>query len=136
MKARLKRLAKAMARPLWRLAAPVRRRLACEFDERVRRIVESVVQANWQGCHVTVEPPDLSRLEAMVGELSAALGMARKISEHHAEEANLLMDGLVREIARLQLQLESLAELVSDSRSGSGSSLVVVGEEDGQLRVG
>lgn len=134
MKARLKALAKAAVRPFWWLTGPVRRPLVRRFEERIARVVEAVVQAHKQEVHVTVEPPDLSRVEAMVGELAAALGMARQIAEHHAEEANLLMDGLVREVARLQLQLEGLAELVDELRSES--SLVVVGGDEGELRAG
>jgi hypothetical protein len=134
MNAKLKALAKAAARPFWRLTGPVRRPLARKFDEHVARVVEAALQTHSRDVHVTVDPPDLGRIETMMGELAAALGMARQISEHHAEEANLLMDGLVREVARLQLQLEGLAELVDDLRSES--SLVVVGGEEEQLRVG
>jgi hypothetical protein len=138
MKAMLKGLAKSLARPFWRMAAPVRRRLARNFEDRVRRVVEEVIRANPQAVEVRIEPPDLSRLEArleaMLGDVSASVGMARTIAEHHGEEANLLMDGLVREVARLQLQLEGLAEMVEELRGGA--TLVVVGSEEEKLRVG
>lgn len=134
MKSFLKRLARAVARPLWRLSAPIRRPLARRFDERLTRIVENSIRTHWNHVHVSLDPPDLGSVETLVLEMTASLSMARQIAEHHAEESTLLMDGLVREVARLQLQLESLSELVEELRGGS--SLMLVGNEDEQLKVG
>lgn len=134
MKAKLKALARKAVRPFWRLTGPIRRPLGRRFDERLSRLIELSIRSHWNHVHVSLDPPDLGCLEGLMREMSASLGMARQITEHHAEEANLLMDGLVREVARLQLQMESLAELVEELRGGS--AMILVSGEESELRVG
>ena len=60
--------------------------------------------------------------------IETSVNVGRHVVEHQHAEANLLLDGLVREVARLQMQIESLRESIDEF--GTGRSLTVVGDED------
>jgi hypothetical protein len=123
----LKSALKSAARRIWRLTAPVRRPVVRKFDERLNRLVSAALQAHRPVLQLQVAPPDLSQIESAIHDMAASLRMARQVSEHHASEANLLMDNLLREVVRLQMQVEALSEQVDELRSAG--PLAVVGPE-------
>ena len=140
MKSLMNTIVKILLRPFWKLSGPIRRPLVQKFDDRIARIVAPIivdaVSGHRQAVHFQVDQPDFRPIEAVLGTYGESLRMARQVAEHHAEEANLLMDSLVREMARLQIQVEALGEIIENSQAMNG--LAVVGREQtaSQLRAG
>lgn len=136
MKSQIKRGLKAAARRLARLGAPLARPFARKFDARLMRLMSLALREHRPEVHVRVDPPDFSRIEAALGEMRSTFHQTRQVSEHHASEANILMDSLVREVARLQMQVEDLTEQVEILRSGDDLAVVGDAANTTQLRAG
>jgi|SRR5579885_1917529 hypothetical protein len=100
----MKRLFKRMARPLWRMTGPVRRPLLRKFDDHMMQLLRP-----------------LAPLQPMMPPAAPA-------------DLHLVLNSVVRELARLQMQVEALQqqidELQSSDRDGarSESRLSLVGE--------
>jgi len=118
---------KAILKPLWRLSAPVRRPLLRKFDE---HLAHALAQ-NLIGPSARLEATHAAVAGALV-RLEGSLQVGRHVVEHQNADANLLLDGLVREVARLQLQIEALREAI-DEAQGRGS-LGLVGQDDESAR--
>lgn len=110
----MKRILKAVARRGWRLTSPVRRPFARKVAGHLARAVATVLRDE-------VHP----RLDGVVQGLSLIHGdMAASSRDLIKErrETNLLIDGLVREISRLQEEVESLQLLIQETHHGRGFS--------------
>lgn len=99
----MKRLMKQILRAIWRLTAPVRRPIVRKIEAMLRRCC--------------VQPP----------AHPAQVHLVCKVSE----EAGLLMDHMVRELVRLQSQVERLQHAVEDLTPASTTCLLVVSDHDG-----
>lgn len=118
----------ALLKPFWRLSGPVRRPLAHKFDGRIHKIVD-------QSLAVALATPNV-RLEAIcsaLGRIEESVNIGRHTVEHQNSDANLLLDGMIREVARLQMQIEALREAVDDA-SSHGTLGVVADDETGAER--
>jgi hypothetical protein len=119
----MKRLLKSVARSGWRLTGPIRRPLGRKVDAKLTRVVsvvvDGIVREHIQG---QIHP----RLDALEQNVWAGRGEVNA----HASDTNLTLDSLVREIGRLQVQVEvlqgSLVERTEDSRR-----LALIAEEEG-----
>lgn len=102
----MKSTIKSLVRPLWRLAAPIRRPIVRKFDQHMIRLFDHLPRA--------VEAPPA--WPAPVVEPPADL--------------ELLLNSVVRELARLQMQVEVLQEKIDDLQASDrgGARLSVVGE--------
>lgn len=128
----MKRVLKAIARRCWRLTDPIRRPLIRRIHGTITRLVANVVEERAIG-------PILPRLDlalASLERLEQGVNCARhEVNNVYGVDTNLALDGLVREVARLQRQLEALREDIEESRG-----LAIVGadaeEPGGMMRVG
>ncbi len=123
MKRVFKSSLKFLFRPFWRMTAPVRRMVLLKFDAHLTRSIANVVHGPFE--HVATR---INACATALERIETSVNVGRHTVEHQHAEANLLLDGLVREIARLQMQIELLRDAVDES--GSQGSLVVVGEGD------
>ncbi len=99
----MKRLMKRVLRAIWRLTAPVRRPIVQKTEAMLRRCC--------------VQPPAHPPHVHLVCKVS--------------EETGLLMDHMVRELVRLQSQIERLQHAVEDLTPAATTGLLVVSELDG-----
>jgi hypothetical protein len=106
----MKRLFKKLARTLWRISAPVRRPVIRKFDHHMMRLLSSVyLRGDAPAVQVRADVP---------------------------ANLDLLLNSVVRELARLQDQVEMLQGQIYDLESSdkgeaqAESRLAVIGEID------
>lgn len=106
----MKQLLKRVARKAWNLTAPVR-----------RPIVRKVHQGLTQVLQVAVTDPIQNRLNG----LEAGVNLARHEVQVQGEETNLNLDSLVREVARLQWQIEAMQIAMAEREAQEGGLSVL-----------
>ncbi len=129
------KLLKTILRPFWRMTAPLRRPLVRKVDNHLIRLIslashEMIVHAchhaalegsRIASCEAIGEhalPPILPRLDEMrgtLGRIEESVNIGRHIAHEHASDTNLLLDSLVREVTRLQMQIELMRRTVVHS---------------------
>jgi hypothetical protein len=113
MKATLKRVLRAV----WRRLAVFRRPILRKYDDHLRALLVPLIEAS-------VRSPISSAIEERVCAplLEVSRGAAHNlerievccdVSTHAAHETDLVLNSLVREVVRLQMQVEFLQQLVS-----------------------
>ena len=125
----MKRIAKFVLKRAWRLAAPLRRPLVRRIDARISMLVSNTVNSRILPELVPPLGLILERLERIELTLARADGATAAMTE----EIDLVLNGLSREIFRLQVQVEALRRIVDqESRhAGPGLSLIAeTGEEE------
>lgn len=132
-------LLKEIVRPFWRVTAPVRRPFVRAWQNSIRRVVTATLQeqaahlAHIDGTAPALErieatyPPALGRIEHILRLVAEDARVARTMAVHNGNEANVLMDSVIRELARLQLLVEDLRERMDESESLVAPDLSVVG---------
>ncbi len=120
----MKRFLKSVAKGCWRLTGPIRRPLGRKFEAAVSRSLSIVVQDQ-------IRTAILPRFDA------ADHGLALAKHEAHVQgvDTNLTLDSLVREIGRLQMQIEVLQQMLCEQQGEDDDGLSLVGE-DGRSKVG
>jgi hypothetical protein len=98
----MKRLIKRVLTTVWKRTGFLTRPI-------LGRISNRAIALQTQVAHHEILPPILDRIDGMNH------GFHLKIDEF-AHETNLLLDGLIREIARLQTRIETLEAAVDDAR--------------------
>ncbi len=128
----MKRIAKFVIKKAWQATAPLRRPIVRRIDGRI-----SVLVSNTVNSRVLPEliPPlglALERLE----RIESSLARADRSTAAMSEEIDLVLNGVSREIFRLQIQVEALQRAVqAESRpSGLGLALLADGGQDAPLR--
>jgi hypothetical protein len=120
-----------IARPIWNLTRPLRRPLARAWHDAVRRAVAAELAARGMDAALArieaTYPPAFGRIEGALRGIAEDAHVARAYAEHHGAEANALMDGVIREVARLQFLVEDLGERVDAAAAERGPDLGVVG---------
>lgn len=99
----------------WRITTPLRRPVARKFDEHVARIV---------ALGVSSIPARLDQLSGSLERIETSIAVGRQVVEHQNADANMLLDSVIRELARLQLQIDELREVVHKDSTDGGLSLV------------
>lgn len=123
-------IAKKIARAAWNATRPIRRPLRARFDAHVSQLVSDTVNARMM-------PPlaeALGRSDDRLGRIERALGSANQAAVDIAEEMDLVLGGLSREVFRLQAQVEEIrARLVADrdAPDAAGHFTVVDARQDG-----
>lgn len=118
----MKRLLKSVMRSAWRATSPIRRPIARKVHGTlVRAGVAALAQAEAVAVHERVLPPLYWGFEASI---EATHHAARALSA----DTSLVLNSVVRELARLQMQVEVLQQIVQENgRAHNG--LTLVGEE-------
>lgn len=101
----MKSALKSMARGLWRCGGPVRRPLARKIEAVVASAVARVFEERIQG-----------RLDGLIARIDSEAGE----SGSSRDETNLLLDSLVREVTRLQDEVEALRVRPVDPPAADG----------------
>jgi hypothetical protein len=112
---------------LWRLTWPFRRPFVTKFDSRVSRLVSDTVNARMMPTLVEALAISGKRLERIEHNMASADRAANSL----AEEVDLVLNGLSREIFRLQTQLELLQRRLEEDSRFSANGLSIV-DESGQ----
>jgi hypothetical protein len=114
----MKQLVKRMIRPLWRGSAVIRRPVAARFDARIQRLVIQAIDASRgaePGRSGFGDSADASvRIEYSLGALHEKI-------DRYSVEVDLVLNTLVREIARLQYRLDEVES--QSSREGLSRSV-------------
>jgi len=117
----MKRLVKKVVRAAWRATSPIRGPVSRRFhDQLVQAGIAALAQAEAVSVHERVLPPLYWGFEA---QIAATHSSARAISA----ETSLVLNSMVRELARLQIQVEVLQQMVQDNGRAHGG-LSIVGE--------
>ncbi|MEO6809806.1 MAG: hypothetical protein ABI353_11900 [Isosphaeraceae bacterium] len=115
----MKRVLKAVLKAFWRLTAPVRRPVSIRLARWQQQILAASLREEVIP-HLVVVRSMLDRIEQERGHLQAiehAINASRCLADARAEEANLALDSHVRELSRLQRQVEELRQCVEDGTS-------------------
>jgi hypothetical protein len=91
----MNQVVKRVAARFWALGEPIRRPFVCRVHTLVKKSVD-------QSIAELVHPP--------LGELLVGVATARREVGCYRNETNLLLDNLVREVVRLQRELDSLRD--------------------------
>jgi len=122
----MKRMLKPLARGLWRLSGPIRTPIAGRLDRRHARLMDAAIAGRVEAFQA-VTADALARIEHSVN-------VSRCTHDALAADANLLLDSVVRELGRLQMQVEVLQQIVDDA--GIAPRLLPMGGEGPLSRVG
>lgn len=114
----MKRMIKSVVRSGWRLTGPIRRPLGRKLDSKLTHAVAIVVDS-------IVREQIQAQIHPRLDGLDLNVWQGRGEANAHATEVNLTLDSLVREIGRLQMQIESLQDLLAE-REATGEGLSVV----------
>lgn len=128
----MKRLFKGLARSIWRLTGPVRRPLRRKVDHYVSTMLCQALDDRVRNAVL----PRLDQHHAVLGRLEVSLNQGRQAHEIHATDANVLLDSLVRELMRLQIQIEDLRSTVDEYQGEGSLRLHDEGRPNGAAKVG
>jgi hypothetical protein len=128
----MKRIIALVYAGLWRMTAPVRRPIAARFDSRISRVVSNTV--NTRMMPSLMDGLDLIGLR--LARMESNLERAERAATHMTEEIDVVLNGLSREIFRLQAQVEVLQKTLRDDARSASSNLSIVNEagEESPLR--
>jgi hypothetical protein len=122
----MKRIFALVYRTLWRLTWPLRRPLMKRFDARISQLISDTVNARMMPTLVEALAASGQRLERIERSLAGADRAATCL----AEEVDIVLNGLSREIFRLQAQVELLQRQLEDDSRFSLNGLSIVDESD------
>ncbi len=122
----MKRVLKSAFLPVWRLTAAIRRPFARRFDARLTHLVAFAVEQR-------VLPPIRQMIESSnrsMERVENSILATRRSAETLAEDVDLALESLSREVIRLQGQVEMLQRTIEDTGLRVRNGLVVVGDSD------
>jgi hypothetical protein len=129
----MKRILKSILRGLWRLSSPITKPMVRRLDARVTSSVAVAI-------HERIMPPIVDALmqsNQRLERIEHTLDRATRSAGQMAEEMELVLTGLSREVFRLQAQVEVLHRMVEgELERATPSKLTIVdeSEEDEPLR--
>lgn len=88
-----------LLRPIWRMTRAVRRPVVAKLDNHVTQLLS----------------PDFRTLFEQLNKLSVQIAEANERQVTTLREMNVFVDGMLREVARLQSQMVSLSQLCSQN---------------------
>ena len=131
----MRRIIVWICRPFWRVTSPFRRAILSRFDNRVTALVSGTVNARMMPQIIEALAVCLHRLE----RIEATLGRVDQASTNMAQEVDLVLNGLSREIFRLQAQVEILQRTLNEDTLAIEGRLSIVadsGEVPERFRAG
>lgn len=123
----MKRIIRGLMLPFWWATGPLRRALMSRYDARVVRLVSWTIE-------VRLVPPILEAIRASddrLERIEALIERADRSASTMAEEVNLVLSGLSREIFRLRAQIATLRG--DDREAVGGLTLLSDSGEDGPI---
>ena len=124
----MKRLIKRAIRPFWKMTESIRRPLARQFDSRMNHMIAVAIQARMMPTIQAALDSSARSLERLESSLDGANQSAQVL----ACDMDLMLGSVVREVARLQSQVDAMQDLVEHavSRGRSGLSLLEQGDDE------
>lgn len=134
----MKRLIKSLLRKLWQTTSFVRRPLARKLDSWIERVLDRALTRQLEGQLASLNRVEsalartdgFDRMTQDLGQLSQQVEVSREMSEHALGETSLLLDCLLREVSRLQLQMEEIQEQLVHSGSEDKGLNLLENDED------
>ena len=127
----MKRLLKRFLKGCWRMTAPIRHPVVRRLDAKLGRLITGAIQSQ-------VMPPVVDGLEHSrhaFWRIEHALQVAQVTAERNTTEIDLVLNGLIREIARLQHQVEALQDQVEAVTYIRNGLTLVDGDGDGEAEL-
>jgi transposase len=110
----MKSMIKRMLRAAWKGLAPLRRPIARRVEARLAAFLEATVRPMVvEELERRVRPP----LDATTSVVRENIGRTEDVVQflrRSAQEDTMLLDSLVRELTRVQIQIEALRQIVDD----------------------
>ncbi|HEV3165810.1 MAG TPA: hypothetical protein VGZ22_17410 [Isosphaeraceae bacterium] len=110
----MKQLLKRILKALWRGVAPVRRPIVRKLDHHVDGLLTQAIHG---------------QLVPVLHKLENAVNSSTHATQVLSYDMNLVLNSVVREVARLQMQIEILQHIAHDALP-TPNSLSLVGEAD------
>ncbi|WP_435018970.1 hypothetical protein TA3x_000962 [Tundrisphaera sp. TA3] len=126
------RIAKKAGKVLWKAMSPIRRPLKARVDAYAEQMISNTVNARM----MPILMESLAGCGHRLERIEASLGSAHQAASAIADEMDLVLGGLSREVFRLQARVEELHWMAStDRRTEAGLSLLgEVGEDEPMCR--
>ena len=122
----MKRLVKRAVMPIWRLTAPLRRPLMRRLDSRLNRMISASIEANLMP---TIQHSLASTTHA-IERLERSLDSSSHSAQAMAGDVDLMLGSVVREIARIQIRLDALQDVLCRTPATLRTSLTLVEGDD------
>jgi hypothetical protein len=122
----VKRLLKKAVRPFWRLTGPLRRPIARRLDARIQVMISLALRQE-------VLPAIQVSLDASthaMARLEASIGAANHSAQTLATDMDLMLSSVIREIARLQVQVDAIEDMLAHNLAPGRSSLSLVERDE------
>jgi hypothetical protein len=128
------RLLKRMLKALWHKTAFVRRPIMTRIDHRLTFVIHQVIETRVPQVIVpTIQQVLEDRIAQLETNLRNLVPQRPPIHDCPVYEVNLVLNSVVREIARLQMEVETLQQMVEES-ANRWSGLSIVGGPDDHER--
>jgi hypothetical protein len=118
----MKRLIKRALKPIWRATAPIRRPIIRKIDAKIAASIRAEVLP-------TIEA-SLASSARVLDRLEASVGAANHTAQTMACDMDLMLGSVIREVARLQAQVDAIDEVVARAVSPGRSLSIIDGHDE------
>jgi hypothetical protein len=118
----MKSIIRSIARAVWRGLAPVRRPLVRKLDRHLTRAVATEVAGAIEGLEGRIAPA--------LAEVILRGDILIQLANRSAQETDLVLQSLVRELVRVQMQVEALRGCIGRQDPGERTGRAVLDGED------
>jgi len=122
----MKRFIKGVIRLIWKMTAPFRRPIARKVESRMNHMITDAIRTQL----LPTIHSSLASSTRSLDRLEASLGAANHPAHLLACDMDLLLGSIVREVARLQLQVEAIQDLIEHAVAPGHKGLSLVEPED------
>jgi hypothetical protein len=122
----MKRLIKRILKPIWRMTAPIRRPVMRKMDGKIHSMVACSIRAE---VLPTIEA-SLAASARVLERLEASVGVANHTAQTMACDMDLMLGSVIREVARLQAQVDAIDEFVARAVSPGHSLSLIDGDDE------
>jgi hypothetical protein len=122
----MKRLIKRALKPFWRLTGPIRRPIVRKIDAKIHAMIATSIRTE---ILPTVES-SLGATARVLERLEGSIGSANHTAQSMACDMDLMLGSVIREVSRLQAQVDAIDEAVGRALSPGRSGLSLL-DDDG-----
>lgn len=122
----MKRLIKRALKPIWRLTAPVRRPILRKLDARLHAMIAASIRAEI----LPAVESSLGASSRSMERLEASINAANHTARTMACDMDLMLGSVIRELARLQAQLDGIEEALGRGDDHGRAGLTLVEADD------
>jgi hypothetical protein len=122
----MNRLFKSAVRPFWRMTAPLRRPILQKIDARIHYMVAASIRTE---VLPTIEA-SLASSARVLDRLEGSIGAANHTAHTMACDMDLMLGSVIREVARLQAQVDALDEAFGRAVSPGRAGLSLLESDD------